>query len=143
MAIPIIAIMDQQTACKIVGPMEVEEEEVEEEEEVALRGHATDARRKGTGAQIALSYKEAEVEVQGEVEGGVTVVMVINSLQAEGVVRQQDPASNVERQVTGVRNVRKLGVAVVRDTKDFLYCDVSCAPQDRAEQNSYSFDEYP
>jgi hypothetical protein len=48
-----------------VGPMEVEEE-------VDRRGHATDARRKDTGALTALNYKVGEVE--GE-------VMAINSLQ--------------------------------------------------------------
>jgi hypothetical protein len=94
-----------------VGPMEVEEEEV-----VDRRGHATDARRKDTGALTALNFKEGEVE--GE-------VMAINSLQAVGVVRQQDPVINAERPVTGVQNVQKLVVAVVKDTNYTLSCMVS------------------
>jgi hypothetical protein len=94
--------------------MEVEEEEEEEEEVVDRRGHATDARRKDTGALTALNYKEGEGEV-----------MAINSLQAVGVVRQQDPVINAERPVTGVQNVQKLVVAVVKDTNHTLSCMVS------------------
>lgn len=121
-AMSIAAIMERQTARAIAGPSEI----VEEEEEVHRRGHATDARRKDTGAQTALNYKQGEEEV--EVEEAITVVMVINSLQAEGVVRQQDPVLSVERQVTGVLNVRRL-VEVVKDTKNSLFLDVACTLQ--------------